>query len=79
VQRGRMQVFRPRRQRPRAHPAGIPRDAGCFAPTRRPCVGSGHTTAGSGRTRSSPSRWRFRPLSPLTVRFRVKPPGWAST
>jgi len=27
------------------------------------------------RTRSSPSRWRFRPLSPLTVRFRVEPSG----
>jgi hypothetical protein len=29
--------------------------------------------------RNSPSRWRFRPLSPLTFRFRVEPSGWAST
>ena len=27
------------------------------------------------RTSNSPSRWRFRPLSPLTVRFRVEPSG----
>jgi hypothetical protein len=27
----------------------------------------------STRTRDSPSRWRFRPLNPLTVRFRVEP------
>jgi len=26
-------------------------------------------------TRSSPSRWRFCPLDPLTFRFRVQPPG----
>src|SRR5262249_9945217 len=25
------------------------------------------------RTKNSPSRWRFRPLDPLTVRFRVEP------
>jgi len=29
--------------------------------------------------RSSPSRWRFCPLSPLTFRFRVRPSGGAST
>jgi hypothetical protein len=29
--------------------------------------------------KNSPSRWRFRPLSPLTVRFRVEPSGCAST
>jgi hypothetical protein len=29
----------------------------------------------STRTKDSPSRWRFRPLSPLTVRFRVEPSG----
>ena len=27
------------------------------------------------RKRNSPSRWRFCPLSPLTFRFRVRPPG----
>jgi hypothetical protein len=29
--------------------------------------------------KSSPSRWRFCPLSPLTFRFRVQPSGGAST
>ena len=29
--------------------------------------------------KSSPSRWRFCPLSPLTFRFRVRPSGGAST
>src|SRR5262245_50380910 len=29
--------------------------------------------------RNSPSRWRFRPLHPQTVRFRVEPSGGAST
>jgi catechol 2,3-dioxygenase-like lactoylglutathione lyase family enzyme len=33
----------------------------------------------STRIKDSPSRWRFRPPSPLTVRFRVEPSGWAST
>jgi hypothetical protein len=31
------------------------------------------------RTKKSPSRWRFRPPSPLAFRFRVQPPGSAST
>jgi len=31
------------------------------------------------RKKSSPSRWRFRPPAPVTVRFRVEPPGRAST
>src|SRR5579862_125906 len=31
------------------------------------------------RTRNSPSRWRFRPSSPVTFRFRVQPPGSTST
>jgi hypothetical protein len=39
-------------------------------PARRASSGNSR-----GRTRNSPSRWRFRPLSPLTVRFRVEPPG----
>lgn len=29
--------------------------------------------------KNSPSRWRFRPPDPLTVRFRVEPSSWAST
>jgi hypothetical protein len=33
----------------------------------------GETVGFTHAKKNSPSRWRFRPLSPLTVRFRVEP------
>ena len=46
-------------------------DAGRTEVHRQPTLVE--TGPSRARSKNSPSRWRFRPLSPLTFRFRVRP------